>query len=162
MRRLAMLLACLALLSACSASPKGEDVPPEGEYTLWFAQAHPGANSAALGKEFRPLPEDSPTAAEGLLSLLFAGPESEELVSPFPAGVTLRSCVLTDGQLTVDLSEGYNGLSGIDLTLADSCIVLTLTQLEEVDRVYLTVEGEQRPFRDSVLTAADFVLDNGT
>ena len=62
----------------------------------------------------------------------------------------------------MDLSEGYNGLSGIDLTLADSCIVLTLTQLEEVDRVYLTVEGEQRPFRDSVLTAADFVLDNGT
>jgi len=161
MKRLAALLACLALLCACSAAPKGEDTPPEGEYTLWFAQAHPGEDSAVLGKEFRPLPEGSSTAAEGLLSLLFAGPESEKLVSPFPAGVTLRGCALSDGQLNVDLSEGYGGLSGIDLTLADSCIVLTLTQLEGVDRIYLTVEGEPRPFRDQVLTAADFVLDNG-
>ena len=60
----------------------------------------------------------------------------------------------------IDLSEAYGGLSGADLTLADGCIVLTLCQLSEVERVYLTVEGRPRPFRDQLLSAADFLLEN--
>ena len=63
--------------------------------------------------------------------------------------------------VTLDLSEAYGGLSGVELTLADACIVLTLCRLEDVEAVYLTVDGRPRPFRDQVLTPADFLLEEG-
>ncbi len=47
------------------------------------------------------------------------------------------------------------------MTLADACIVLTLCRLEDVEAVYLTVDGRPRPFRDQVLTPADFLLEEG-
>ena len=39
--------------------------------------------------------------------------------TPIPQGVTLRSCQLTGGMALVDFSQGYEQLSGIDLTIAD-------------------------------------------
>ena len=94
------------------------------------------------------------------MALLLSGPESDRLVSPFPPGAALRRWSLDDGVADVDLSEAYEGLSGAELTLADGCIVLTLCQLEEIEAVYLTVEGHPRPFRDQVLTPEDFLLNN--
>ena len=49
---------------------------------------------------------------------------------------------MNNGLLTVDFSSTYGTLSGIDLTLADYSVVLTLTQLEEVETVMITVGGE--------------------
>ena len=56
--------------------------------------------------------------------------------------MSLRSWTLNNGLLTVDFSSTYGTLSGIDLTLADYSVVLTLTQLEEVETVMITV-GER-------------------
>ena len=56
----------------------------------------------------------------------------------------------------MDFSSRYASLSGIDLTLADYSVVLTLTQLEEVEAVMITAEGELIPYRDHQrLTAGD-------
>ena len=63
-------------------------------------------------------------------------------------GVTLRMWTLYNGLLTVDFASGYGVLSGIDLTLADYSVVLTLTQLEGVEAVMITAEGEMLSFRD--------------
>lgn len=62
--------------------------------------------------------------------------------------------------MSVDLSEAYSGLAGVELSLADGCIVLTLCQLEGVEEVYITVEGRPRPFRDQVYTREDFMENN--
>ena len=53
-------------------------------------------------------------------------------------------------QLTEKVSVNINisTLSGIDLILADYSIVLTLTQLEEVEAVMITVEGQVISYRD--------------
>ena len=76
------------------------------------------------------------------MAALLSGPQSAELRSPFPSGVRLRSWRLEEGVLRLDLSEAYGGLSGVDLTIADYCIVLTLCQVEGVEAVDITVEGE--------------------
>ena len=58
--------------------------------------------------------------------------------------------------MTVDLSSRYASLSGIDLTLADYSIVQTLSQVEGVEAVTITAEGEPLPYRDHQrLTAAE-------
>ena len=49
----------------------------------------------------------------------------------------------------VDLSSAYRNLSGIDLTLADYCITLTLTQLSAIRSVSILVRGQELSYRDS-------------
>lgn len=155
MKRAAALTLALGLLLAGCAGDKGNGERKPGECTLWFTAAHGSPQSTALDSEIRPLPD-----GESPLPLLFQGPQSEELTSPFPSGTALRESHIEDGTAYVDLSEAYGGLSGAELTLADACVVLTLCQLDEVDRVYITVEGEPRPYRDQILSPEDFLLDN--
>lgn len=155
MRRTAALALALSLLLAGCGGDRGSGERKPGECTLWFTSAHGSPQSAALGSETRELLD-----GEDPLPLLFQGPESEELTSPFPAGTALRSERVEEGTAYVDLSEAYGGLSGAELTLADACVVLTLCQLEGIDRVYITVEGAPRPYRDQVFSPEDFLLDN--
>ena len=93
---------------------------------------------------------------EGLLNSLLSGPSEEGLLRTIPDGVTLRGWTLENGLLTVDFSSRYGSLSGIALTLADYSVVLTLTQLDTVDTVMITAEGDLLSYRDHQrLTAAD-------
>ena len=151
------LLALLLLCTACTPTPAEE--PAEGAYILYFVSAENRSDGAALATESRALPPEA-EEAQGLLELLLSGPTGATLRSPFPAGTALRGVWVEEGVAYVDLSEGYGGLSGVDLTLADGCLVLTLCQLEGVDAVYLTVEGRPRPFRDQVFTPGDFLMGN--
>ncbi len=153
-RTVAWILALCLLLTGC-AGRRGSGERKAGEYRLWFTKRHTSVESAALGSEDRAVPN-----GESPLELLLRGPESEELASPFPAETVLRDSRVEEGTAYVDLSEAYGALSGAELTLADACIVLTLCQLDEVERVYITVEGEPRPYRDQVFSPDDFLLDN--
>ena len=147
-RLLPLLLLALLLLPGCTGQS-----PEETGYDVYFLSKSGG--EAALDAEVRTLqPEEDPV--EGLLGLLLAGPEGENLRRTIPEGVTLRSWTLENGLLTVDLSGRYGSLSGVALTLADYSVVLTLTQVEGVEAVTVTAEGEQIPYRDHQrLTARD-------
>lgn len=160
-RRVLALLLLLGLFCAACGQGERPEGPEKGEVEVWFPAAENSQEGAALQKEDRVLPEDQ-KPVEALMSLLLAGPESPELRSPFPPGTALRSWRLEDGLAALDLSEDYGGLSGAELTLADGCIVLTVCQLPQVERVYLTVEGRPRPFRDQILSPDDFLLENET
>ena len=93
---------------------------------------------------------------EQLLDLVLAQPQEETLASAIPQGVSLRKWTLNNGLLTVDFSSGYGGLSGVDLTLADYSVVLTLSQVEGVETVMITAGGEMLSYRDHQrLTAQD-------
>lgn len=83
-----------------------------------------------------------------------------ELELLFGRSVELENWTLTEGKsLTVELSDAYAAQSGIDLTLSECCITLTLCQLEQVERVRITVDGRQVNGRDKLyLTAEDFLF----
>lgn len=158
-RWLGLTLVLALLCAACGSAGTGER-PEEGWASLWFLSAENGEEGSALKAESRVLPEGGERVEE-LMALLLAGPEGAELTSPFPQGTVLRSWQREGSLVCLDLSEAYGGLSGAGLTLADGCIALTVCQLPEVERVYLTVEGRPRPFRDQVLSPDDFLLVNG-
>ena len=70
--------------------------------------------------------------------------------------MTLRSWTLADGLLTVDFSARYASLSGVSLTLADYSVAETLCQLETVDAVEITADGDRLTYRDHQrMTASD-------
>ncbi|NBI66768.1 hypothetical protein D1646_08045 [Pseudoflavonifractor sp. 60] len=165
------LLAALALvLAACGTQEK--QAAAEG-VQLWFAvdarQPDYGHGPALACEPYQP-PESQIGTPEGesdpnpgaLLEALMNGPKDPELTSPFPRGLTFQWWEWdpdNPGTLRVGMSEQYGGLTDISLTLADYCIVLTLSQLEGVETVEITARGRQVSYRShQVLSAEEAVL----
>ncbi|MEG1858184.1 MAG: GerMN domain-containing protein [Pseudoflavonifractor sp.] len=158
-RCMAGLFILLLTLSSCAIFTAQKTQPPEGAYRVYFAVTGERASVDAVDYEYRILPEGAPpirTLAEAIL----AGPGTADLVSPLPGGVSVRSAHLgIDGQLHLDLSERYGGLSGIDLTIANACFALTFCQIPGVVNLYITVEGEPIPYQNlQTLRPEDLVL----
>ena len=160
-RFLALALAFLLAAGAAGCSPSPAAHMPE--YVLYFTVNSDGTDpSAAHGSALcweaydaaqctadHPEGESCPSPGD-LLEALLAGPTQEGLTSPFPSGVSLRSWSWDEsqpGQLNVNLSEQYSGLTDISLTLADYCIVLTLSQLEGVETVEIASGGRAISYR---------------
>ena len=142
----------LALLCLTGCAPMGQPgEQPVGEYGLWFAvgTGRESADHHAV-VEFEARPWEELPSAESLMNSLLAGPESSALSSPFPAGVAVLDLETDDasGTVLVNLSEQYGSLSGIDLTVADYCIVMTLCQIPQISCVRVLVEGEPIPYRN--------------
>ncbi len=141
-----LLLAALLLALASGCAGAG---PEEGQgLRLWFpADPAQGRLSAAL--------DSCPYQGEGrsvpaLLSALLAGPPPEEagLAPAVPAGTRMLGWSLDSRVAYVELSADYAELVGIDLTLADYCITLTLAQLPGVDGVCVTASGGGQSYRE--------------
>lgn len=76
------------------------------------------------------------------LNSLDEQPKSQQLVSALPDGVRILSYSLEDGELHLELSEEYLDLSGMEKTLADYGLALTLCKFDEVETVSVYVDGE--------------------
>ena len=157
--RLAALLLALCLLSGCGA------VPGDGEdglhlyYPVSLAD-HPGGDAiGSVTVDWDTLPQgDKNAQAEAVLDLLLGGCRQEGFQSPIPAGTSLRSVDVISSTARVDFTGSYGQLSGMALTIADYCVTLSLTQLEGVYAVRITVNGQELAYRDSNLFFASDVL----
>ena len=97
--------------------------------------------------------------AQRLLERLLADAPDAGVRAPMPGGTTLLSLSVLGNWARVDFSRQYARLAGIDLTLADYCVTLTLTQLDGVNAVSITSGGRELPYRETqTLTAADPLL----
>lgn len=100
---------------------------------------------------------ESPT--DVLLARLLTGPTEEGSLRSIPEGVVTNGWKLEDGTLTVDFSRRYSTLGGIDLTLADYSVTMTLSQLPGVTSVVTTVEGDVISYRErQTLRSTDATL----
>ena len=142
-----------ALLAGCT----GQQTEQTEGCQLYFAAGN-GQNTgpAILSQPWNGTPETC--TPEALLQALLAGPTQEDLLSPFPRGVTLVSLTIENKTAVVVLSEQYGGLTDMALTLADYCIVLTLTQLEEVESVEILPTGHSVSYRSHQVLTRDEAL----
>lgn len=155
MRKCSALALAMALLLLCAACGRqaGE---AQAEYALYFTAAAEGGVCHGAAIEAQPWePAEGEDVDPGvLLRALLGGPSEEGLTSPFPKGLSVRTWerdAEQPGYVRVRLSEQYSGLTDISLTLADYCIVLTLTQLEDVDSVEILSEGHTAVYRNHQL-----------
>ena len=134
MKRLAAgALALTLLLSACG---RGE---PEENFLIYYAAPGDSISTSAL----EGVPWNQKTSdVEKIFSALCLDPEKPMLESLIPRGTVLQSWTLSQGGLTLDLSGEYSTLSGVQLTIANYCIALTMCQLPAVDQVAITADGE--------------------
>lgn len=161
-RALSMLLLLAVLLAGCAAR---REEPSAGDYELYYAVWPDEEGGDAIRARRVQLsdgaPEDTVALAGTLVTQLLVSPTLDGLRSPFPAGTTLQKISVAGGRAKVDLSEQYGLLSGVDLSIADACVTLTLTQLEGINAVLVTANGRELPYRKTqLLTAADALLSS--
>ena len=101
---------------------------------------------------------DQVARAESVLALLMGMCQEKGFQSPIPAGTTLRSVTIIGGTACVDFSGSYGQLSGMALTIADYCVALSLTQLDGIYAVRITVNEQELAYRDNDLFLAGDVL----
>jgi len=155
----ALLLLAL-LLAACERQE-----PERTAFELYFQEADLtfSAGDGAFRTEtvylFDSETDTSRRLAEELMAQLLQGPADETLKSPIPAGTALLSLELTGDRAKVDLSSPYGTLSGVALTLADSAIAMTLSQVPEISSVQITVRGRELAYRErQVLNIREVLL----
>ena len=101
---------------------------------------------------------DQVARAESVLALLMGMCQEKGFQSPIPVGTTLRSVSIIGGTACVDFSGSYGQLSGMALTIADYCVALSLTQLDGIYAVRITVNEQELAYRDNDLFLAGDVL----
>lgn len=160
----AALVLLLSLLCACAAQHVQE--MDENGYELYFLS---DPNSAGGGDAIRTQEKrltldgamETEDCVRALMEALLAGPDEPSLSSPIPEGTALKSLKVSGRRAQIDLSAQYARLTGIDLSLADYCITLTLTQLPNVNAVSITADGRELPYRETqVLLSADTLLSS--
>lgn len=165
---LALILAAL-LLASCAASDEPEN-QEAGALIYYLAPEDEarGGDRIRSSRELLDLPEDADelAQAQAIVERLLAGPSEVGLLSPLPEGAELLSLEIRDRTAYVDLGEPLRELSGVDLTLADYCLTLSLTELESIRAVVVTAQGRdigQQPKpvfyeRDVLLSDMDDLL----
>ena len=154
-RAAALLLGVLVLLSAgCNAAShtKGPG------YVLYFLTEDDPYSAAALGREFYSVAEGTQFTPGDLVQVLLSGPTAQGLSSPFPKGTMLLAWNWdkeNPGNVQLTLSEQYSELTDIAQTLADYCIVLTLSRLEGVESVEICVRGQDSASRTNPVLKGD-------
>lgn len=158
--RLAALMLALCLLAGCGAAQSGEGDGLRLYYPVPLEE-HPGGDAiSSVTVDWGTLlrEQDRASQAEAVLALLMGGCQEERFQSPVPSGTSLHSVEVKGGTAWVDFSGSYSQLSGMALTIADYCVALSLTQLEGVYAVRITVNGQELAYRDSNLFLASDVL----
>lgn len=143
------------LTSACGIKPdsKPRDVPL---FDREFRQALTGFDSGGIFRVYLVSPNDNSllrsvrrdaTSRQNLIEVLLAGPNEDEAgrdySSVIPASTELISTRSQGNVLFIDISADIMQLSVQGLRLALAQIVFTASELEGVQAVSLTVEGEQ-------------------
>ncbi len=152
---LALALAAALLLCACGAPSAQSGALYSVYYRTELSQS--GGADAVCAVGTRAEGESAERIASALLRRMLAGTQDGG-VSPLPEGTQVLDVAIDDGVAVVNLSAEYTRLSGMDLTLADACIALTLSQLPEVERVSVLAQGQPLPYRERQSMAAEDLL----
>ena len=163
-----LLAAALMLLCACADTQSSDERGTA--YPIYFlapSGTAQGGDAIQCSEEFLDLHENAVTEsiAAAVVNRLISGPKNSNLLSPFPQGTHLISLSIRNGRAYVDLS-GISLLDGIDLTLADYCLTLSLTAIEGIDSISITGNGNlmlQQPRRffypyDVLLSSEDSLV----
>lgn len=145
-RFLSLCLALLLLFPALAGCAEQQPEPQSPSLLIHYVVAAP--DQARGGDAIRGVETDLSLAenatleeqAAAVVNKLLEQPQDSHLQSALPS-VELLGITVQGRRAIVDLSRNFNRLTGVELTLANSCLVLSLSQLDGINAVSVTVQG---------------------
>lgn len=141
MKRLTgILLATLLLLSLCGCNANRQRINKPADFYYCHNTALPTytLSDGVIAPEQRE--SDGYDDLAKLLSLYLRGPQDPQLRSPFPREVTVVQLLQNGTAVEITLSAQFAGLSGYDLTLACTCLAMTVMELTQAETVQISAE----------------------
>lgn len=140
---LSMLLAAAMLfLTACSFLPWNRQEETVQTISFYFvATGDDTYETGALYPEQRQLAAQDLTV-EALLTQYWSGPRSDRAVQAIPAQLKLLDWELTEGLLTMYVTDHWQQQTLLEAQLSEACLVMTLTQLPEVERLCIRTQQD--------------------
>ena len=155
-RLLCLMLLFLLFLPGCEAQEKEEFVEPVNFYYLKTDVTYFSAEGV-IGCEIREA-EGYQQDYEKLLKLFLRGPESGELKRVFPKNVELVRLELTETGATVVLSDTAARLTGLDLTIACTCLTATVCDMTGVETVTIRTKTQLLDGNKAITMSRDQIL----
>lgn len=143
-RLISCLLSAALLLSLCACTTQQDEFEdPVSFYYLQVQlteQIHHGSVHSVITPEIR----EGKQLRQDLTQLLkqyLAGPGTETVRSPFPAGTSLIGWEMDGTTLCITLSDDIANLTGIDMTLACACLAKTCLEFGQYGSVRIRAES---------------------
>ena len=160
MKRFGCLLLCALLICAVGCAKKEDGLQTIYAVYCKANMDYAGGKDSVYVLKSEVEGENCERIASTLLQKMIEA-QGDRYKSPMPIGTSVLNVKIEGDLATVNLSEEYADLSGIDLTMADSCITLTLCQIGTVERVQILVEGNPLPYRDrQIISDANVLLSH--
>lgn len=154
MKRVWCLLLCLLLL--CSAAGCAASAEKPAPFQLFYRTADVSHASGLIGYELAAEPLSR--TADAIAERYFSGPQNETLRSPFPKETTFVSAFQDGTVLNLTVSDQLAELSGVNLSVAISCISLTFSQLNGIESICISTEHELLGGQDSITIQSGSIL----
>lgn len=157
-QKICILLACI-LFAFCGCNTHTRGIS-SGSVKFFYLQNKIAYNSAGsvVSHETK---QPSKLTPEELISQYLQGPTKKNLVSPFPAELKLISIAQEDTIVKILLSDELTSLSGLELTLACSCLTKTLQGILPAESYEISSTGGKLNGKSSILiTPNTFVWED--
>lgn len=153
-----LIASCLMSLAGCSETQSGGN---------WVAFYYPrteivyGISDGVISSEKRQIAEEN-SSVESILMQYLSGPETGEFRSPFPEFCRIISISQQQDGITVTLSDDFAELTGMELSVACSCLALTVTAVTGQDCVTIQTQTHTLDGRAAVtvISSALNLTDN--
>lgn len=137
-----MLLLCTGMLSSLSACGK-RNVAEEDLYMIYYCNQDADDLIYQETEIKDSASKEQVDLAQQLLDTMFTyDPENTTYYSVKPRDVHLNGMIIKDGVITLDFDSNYLKMSNVREILMRASVVLTLIQINGIDGVAFTVEGE--------------------
>lgn len=133
-----LMLSLIPAFSSCADNPRS--TTRTVVYYYRTTEAVFGSENGVVTGEIR----DATGHAEDykfLIEQYLNGPVSNDLISPFPAGITLEELNIDSNKVQIMLSPHLALLSGSELMTACACLTNTLTEMTGLQTVQISSEG---------------------
>lgn len=160
-RAIALLLTAVLLAALFGCSPSGETVSDDGAVFYYrAAEDSIASESGVLAPEVRQV-DVTDYDMKAFLTLYLLGPQSEELVSPFPKNLRVIHVQNNQNAVVVVLDDSIASLSAVGLSVAASCLAQTLYVCYGTQSVTIQAQTVQLNGKDSiVIYPAELVLED--
>lgn len=139
MRKITKILlcfACMMFLTACGT----ENYNKENIYTIYYIS---NSETKVEMHEYEMQSVSEEDRLEELLTCLATGPDKLTYKAPLAMGFQVLDVSEKEGKVQLDVDAAYTEMPATTEVLVRAAIVRTLTQLQNVRYVGITVEGEQ-------------------
>lgn len=140
MKKRICLLLCICLLFpliGCAGSTEES----ENQFSFYYRRENVsfGTENGVIAPEIRELTAEK-ADLNAILDVYFGGPLDSAFQSPFPRESRLLDYSCSEEEITLTMNDAFSALSGVELTIACSCIAKTLLELTGTSRITIQAE----------------------